>query len=454
MHRREQHRAARRARHRRRLRRARRRRAAPRRADARRRRSSSRRAAGRGAGRRWGRALGREHLDTPARRAGRRRRRDLLQPWSLQAIDGARRPLSLRLRPTASAAPSRRRAPRLVVAAHGSWEPLRRNAPSAASRARPSDLFAFKANFRPPRSTPTCCPCSRSPAATAAWSSPTTASPLSPAASAPIGCGRVRAAMPGRRAGDAFESMLRAECTGVAAALAGATRTAPGSRPARSARACGSRQSDGLFRVGNAAGEAHPIVGEGISMALQSAFLLAALIGPARRRLLDRRLGGRGASDAQREYAALWRRRFARRLPLAAGFAHIAMRPALAAAAWPLVRPWPGILRTAPAGAARRAAFRKRRRFVAPGGGAGRAAGRVRRLSFSAVPRSTASVAASAGRKVSRASSDSSDVDRRAEDRRRADEARAVPCGVSNTRGTTMSLPPPCGASRSAAGGG
>ena len=39
--------------------------------------------------------------------------------------------------------------------------------------------------------------------------------------------------------------------------------------------------SDGLFRIGNAAGEAHPIIGEGISMALQSAWLLCA-------RLLDR----------------------------------------------------------------------------------------------------------------------------------------------------------------------
>ena len=36
-------------------------------------------------------------------------------------------------------------------------------------------------------------------------------------------------------------------------------------------RSCG---QDGVFLLGNAAGEAHPIVAEGISMAIQSAWLL------------------------------------------------------------------------------------------------------------------------------------------------------------------------------------
>ena len=33
--------------------------------------------------------------------------------------------------------------------------------------------------------------------------------------------------------------------------------------------------ASGPFRVGNAAGEIHPLIGEGMSMALESAFLLA-----------------------------------------------------------------------------------------------------------------------------------------------------------------------------------
>ena len=38
------------------------------------------------------------------------------------------------------------------------------------------------------------------------------------------------------------------------------------------------RYADGIFRVGNCAGEAHPIVAEGISMAMQSAALLCRLL--------------------------------------------------------------------------------------------------------------------------------------------------------------------------------
>ncbi len=124
--------------------------------------------------------------------------------------------------------------------------------------------------------------------------------------------------------------------------------TAPGSRAGRfgpaSASAGAERGGDGVFRVGNAAGEAHPIVGEGISMALQSAFVLAALIAPARGALVAAATAAAAQRRALDEYEALWRLRFARRLQVAALFAHVAMRPELARAAWPLVRRWPRVL--------------------------------------------------------------------------------------------------------------
>ena len=107
-----------------------------------------------------------------------------------------------------------------------------------------------------------------------------------------------------------------------------------GSRAGRFAPAFASASrgdDDGVFRIGNAAGEAHPIVGEGISMALQSAFVLAALIGPARARLVGPAVAREAQRTRSHAYEAVWRRRFTRRLRVAAAFAHVAMRPALAA---------------------------------------------------------------------------------------------------------------------------
>jgi hypothetical protein len=83
-------------------------------------------------------------------------------------------------------------------------------------------------------------------------------------------------------------------------------------------------------------------MGEGMSMALQSAWLLCAL-------LLHAKLG-QGLSDPlwQREqlrrYAAQWRLAFAPRLRLAAVLAHVAMRPMFARPMLALLQRWPGLL--------------------------------------------------------------------------------------------------------------
>src|SRR5204862_6965987 len=111
----------------------------------------------------------------------------------------------------------------------------------------------------------------------------------------------LRAARPGTRAGEVVEAMPRRGCRGVASALEGATREGPwlASGPLRPGVRLGRRRGegeDGAFRIGNAAGEAHPIVGEGISMALQSAFVLVALIGADRAALV----GAATGPEAQR----------------------------------------------------------------------------------------------------------------------------------------------------------
>ena len=293
---------------------------------------------------RWGRALGREHLDTLLADAAEGAGATRLQPCSLQSISGGPGRFALTVRPLVLEGSAVELDAGLVIAAHGSWEPLPSEREERREARAPSDLFAFKANFRA--------------AAIAADLLPVLSFAggyggmvvADDGIATLAGCIRadrlqdLRTAQPGDRAGDVFEAMLRRECGGVAAALEGATRAGAwlASGPLRPGVRLGS--GDGVFRIGNAAGEAHPIVGEGISMALQSSFVLAALIGPKRAGLV----GTATAVEAQRralaEYEALWRRRFARRLRVAAAFAHVAMRPALARAAWPLVRRWPRVL--------------------------------------------------------------------------------------------------------------
>ena len=298
---------------------------------------------------RWGRAIGREHLDTLLADAAENTGATRLQPWSLQSIDGAAGEFVLKVRPPAGALTDVALHAGLVVAAHGSWEPLPSEREERREERAPSDLFAFKANFRDAAIAPDLLP-------VLSFRSGYGGMVVADDGIATLaGCIRadrlqeLRAQQPGARAGDVFEAMLRRECGGVAAALAGATREGVwlGSGPLRPGVRLGRGQGSaerGAFRIGNAAGEAHPIVGEGISMALQSAFVLADLIGHRRADLV----GGATAGSAQRQalavYEKLWRRRFSRRLRVAAAFAHVAMRPALAGAAWPLVRQWPVIL--------------------------------------------------------------------------------------------------------------
>ena len=119
----------------------------------------------------------------------------------------------------------------------------------------------------------------------------------------------MRRKSPGLSAGEVIEALLKEQCGGVKAALQGATRE--GAWLAAGPLDTGIHLSpgDGMFRIGNAAGEAHPIIGEGMSMALQSAWLLCA-------QLLHAKPGQDLADPAwqreqMRSYAAQWRSAFA-----------------------------------------------------------------------------------------------------------------------------------------------
>jgi flavin-dependent dehydrogenase len=97
---------------------------------------------------------------------------------------------------------------------------------------------------------------------------------------------------------------------------------------------------DGIYVVGNAAGEAHPVVAEGISMAMQSAWLLARYLIPEKRQLHLPATQMRVAAA----YRTAWRRSFVPRIRTAAAVAQWACRPALMASTLPALRVFPGLL--------------------------------------------------------------------------------------------------------------
>ncbi len=301
----------------------------------------------------WGRALGRERLDTMLVEAARAAGVDVRQPCAAQRIDstGAGHEVVVEAlgegrRETVTVQAG------VVVAAHGSWEPLPVERDALRLARGPGDLFAFKANF-----VGTVVPDGLLPVLS--FDGGYGGMVVADDGIATLACcvredrlAEVRDAQRGERAGEAVEAMLRSQCRCVARALEGASRHGPwlATGPIRPGIRLGTvGPADGLasalpvFRVGNAAGEAHPIVGEGISMALQSAFVLASVIGDDRPAML-------GADAAQRQrsastrYEALWRRRFATRLRVAAAFAHTAMRPTLATALGAALRRWPALL--------------------------------------------------------------------------------------------------------------
>ena len=290
---------------------------------------------------RWGRALGRETLDTLLLAQARASGAHVLQPWSVQAINGAPGQWRCVVRAVESKAQQTLQAP-VFIAANGSWEALPSERAATPAVHRASDLLAFKANY---------------PGASLARG-------LLPVLSfnggygGMVGAGggvttvaccvrrdrleALRCAPPGLSAGEAVEAMLKRECAGVREALATATRDGPWLAAGPLHPGIRVNAEDGFLRVGNAAGEAHPIIGEGMSMALQSAWLLCSqlLDGDG----LDMALGAVWQHGVQRRYAAQWRRQFGPRLQLAAAFAHLAMRPASAALLAGAVRRWPGLL--------------------------------------------------------------------------------------------------------------
>lgn len=285
----------------------------------------------------WGRALSRERLDTLLLQQAQQAGAELWQPWKAVTLQRAPEGFVCIAQRAASAETAMLTAA-IVIAAHGSWEPGKLPTQARRQPVRDGDLFGFKAHFSHAALAPGLMPL-------LAFAGGYGGMVHTDGNRVSLSCcirrdrlARIRQA--GDKAGEAVLRHISACCLGVDLALQNATLEQhwlsagpihPGLREAPGA---------GIFLVGNACGEAHPIIAEGISIAMQSAWLLSRTLLPGRHRLTDQDFLRAAAGD----YRSTWRRHFAPRIRASAVFANLAMRPLPAALLAPAFRLAPALL--------------------------------------------------------------------------------------------------------------
>jgi len=287
-------------------------------------------------GAQWGRALGREHFDLMLLEAAVRAGTTLWQPWTVAQLRRTERGHACRI---ACKRGERTLEARIVIAAHGSWE--RGPLPAQGLRSRaPSDLIAFKAHFRDSRLPADLMPLLIFPGGYGGMVH-------SDGGRASLSCcvrrdmlAALRRRYPRASAGEAIVQHIKNSCVGVRNALAEAWGDGPVLSAGPIRPGIRTRYAYGMFFIGNIAGEAHPIVAEGISMAMQSAWLLC-------RRLIaqpDAASSPHALARIGRAYAADWDAAFALRVRAAALFANVATRPGAAALVLLLLKRFPELL--------------------------------------------------------------------------------------------------------------
>ena len=290
----------------------------------------------------WGRAMGREHLDTLLLSKAHQAGAEVWQPCQVTGI----RCLGENLPWTVTAQfeneqQARRVESQVVIAAHGSWDVGELPTQIQSQDQLAGDLLGFKAHFADSSLAPSLMPLLAFRGGYGGM----------------VHCDEGRVSLsccvrrdclasmraghePRTSAGEAVEMHLREMCVGVRQALAGSRRLGPWLATGPIRPGIRLRSQRGLFVAGNCAGEAHPVVAEGISMALQSAWLLV-------ERLNDWRRDGSRASDldsVHRHYSSAWRRAFEPRLRMSTLLAHWAMRPGLVAGTLPLLGCFPQVM--------------------------------------------------------------------------------------------------------------
>jgi flavin-dependent dehydrogenase len=287
----------------------------------------------------FGRALGRDNLDTLLLQRAAACGAHVWQPWSAVALvtNGEGYLCNIVSRESGESIELHAR---IVIAAHGSWAPG--PLPSQVSRpaSRPSDLFGFKAHFLQSRLPVGLMPLLAFPGGYGGMVH-------SDSGRVSLSCcvrrdqlEKVRREAGDVKAGKAVLTHITEYCRGAREALEGATLDGDWFSAGPIRPGIRSRAFENIFLVGNAAGEAHPVVAEGIGMAMQSASLLC-------ERLTAQpvaALSGKLVDVMSADYAAAWRRSLASRIQVASLIAHWAMRPIAVASVMPLLRLFPGVL--------------------------------------------------------------------------------------------------------------
>lgn len=287
-----------------------------------------------------GRAVSREALDAVLLSRAAAAGAALWQPWTLVAFASGADRHSCTIEHRERSDRRVLEAP-VIVAAHGSWEhgPL----PTQPQRkaAAGSDLLGFKARFLGGTLDDDLMPLIAFPGGYGGMVN-------TGAARISLSCcirrdqlDAARARHPGRTAGEAVLAHICGHCDGVAAVLAGALCDGQwlGAGPIRPGVHDFGR--GGVFPVGNAAAEAHPIVAEGISIAIQSAALLVETLGPFSHAAST----PTALAAAHLQYERRWRRNFAPRLHAAALYALLFMQPLPTHLAVASMRLFPSLLR-------------------------------------------------------------------------------------------------------------
>jgi len=268
----------------------------------------------------WGRAIGRDILDSALLAAAARAGAFVLQPATLESL---RRDGEGFVASVSSEAGAQELHARTVIAANGSWE---RGPLTPRLEPRASDLLGFKARFSQTRLPEGLMPLVLFPGGYGGLV-------RTDAGEVSFSCCIRRDTLAACRAdsdagaGEAVFAHAMRHCRAMREVLEGAPREGPwlSAGPIRP----GIREvaRDGLFRVGNAAGEAHPLVAEGISMAIQSAWLLA-----------------RSWERAAEEYERDWHATFASRIRASSMFAALTVPPVRSRASVALVERVPAVL--------------------------------------------------------------------------------------------------------------